>query len=85
MECVRNHTEMGEEVCEMVQGAVSMNLEEFYVGLYEKLVTYERNSVRNYEGLCGEVCRKNCVELYGEFSEEPVGTLRNYDRNCVTN
>jgi len=76
---------MGEEVCETVRGPVSVNLEEFHVGLCEKLVTYERNFVRNCEGLCGEVCRGNCVELYEEFCKEPVGTVRNYERNCVKN
>lgn len=29
--------------------------------------------------------RENCEELYEEFCEEPVGTVSNYERNCVTN
>lgn len=52
------HTEMEEVVCETVWGIVSVNLEEFFVGLCEKLVTYEKNCVRNCEGLCGEMCER---------------------------
>lgn len=76
-----NGTEMGKEVCEMVRGTVSVNLEVFYVELYEILVTYKRNC----KGLCEEVYRENCVEFYEELSEEPVGTVRNYEINCVAN